>query len=557
MIKNYLIFLNRSEENGFPEERESLIPSSIKVDERIINFLLGLDKSNLKIKDFFYVIKPKRSFENLVLPADLKSTLTNMASLYRGNKFPRKLLFFGSSGSGKKATAEAICRDAGINLLVVDLKVLLEGKFPETAYLIIREALLQNSALYIQASDLFIADKESRNFPEFLMEALKTFSGWVFLAEKEPMEFGEGLINNGFIPLFFPLPSYSVRKYLWESCLKDYELAEEIDVNCLASKFRFNGGQIRDAVRTACSYSGGENPASPVLSMENLYQGCKAQSNRNLSSFARKIEPHYAWDDIVLPKNTKEHLKEVSGFIKYKGTVYGDWGFDKKLSLGKGLNVLFSGPSGTGKTMAAEIIAKHTELDLYKIDLSCVISKYIGETEKNLSNIFREAETSNAILFFDEADALFGKRSEVRDSHDRYANIEINYLLQKMEECEGVVILATNLRQNMDEAFLRRLHIVVEFPFPDEKYRLSIWKAVFPQEAPIDNNIDYDTLAREVKLSGGYIKNIALTAAFYAAENGEVIRMTHIIEAVQREYQKLGRTWNKFHDDKRCSLNDP
>ena len=180
-----------------------------------------------------------------------------------------------------------------------------------------------------------------------------------------------------------------------------------------------------------------------------------------------------------------------------------------------------------------------------------MISKYIGETEKNLNKIFTEAETSNAILFFDEADALFGKRSDVRDSHDRYANIEINYLLQKMEEYEGVTILATNLRQNMDEAFVRRLHIITDFPFPDEESRLSIWEGVFPREALIGNDVDYGILAREVKLSGGNIKNIALTAAFYAAEDGTVIRMIHIIEAVRREYQKLGRVWNKYYDIKK------
>jgi SpoVK/Ycf46/Vps4 family AAA+-type ATPase len=542
LLKNHLVHLLEGEASV----GSSLISSFIKIDERIINFLLGFDEPDLKIRDYSRVVKPGRSFEDLILPANFKNSLMDMASQYCVNQLQLKLLFCGPHGSGKKTAAEAVCRETGINLFIVNSIILLEDQSLETVYLIMREALLQNSALYIDAFDLFLTNKEPGNSPEFLIHVLKSFPGWIFLAGKEPMEYDKGLINNGFIPFSFPLPSYTVRKRLWEFCLKDCELAGEIDLNALASKFKFSGGQIRDAARAACSYSGEKNSASPVLSMENLYEGCKAQSNRNLSAFTRKVKPHYAWDDIVLPESIKEHLKEVSGYIKYKGTVYGDWGFDKKLSLGKGLNVLFSGPSGTGKTMAAEIIARHTELDLYKIDLSCVISKYIGETEKNLSNIFREAESSNAILFFDEADALFGKRSEVRDSHDRYANIEINYLLQKMEEYEGVVILATNLRQNMDEAFLRRLHIIVEFPFPDEENRLSIWKAVFPREAPIDNDVDYNILAREIKLSGGHIKNIALAAAFYAAEDDRIIRMAHIIRAGRREYQKLGRTWNEF-----------
>jgi AAA+ superfamily predicted ATPase len=543
--KNHLIHLLDGEANT----GSSLISSFIKIDERIINFLLGFDELDQRIRNFSYVIKPKKSFDDLILPVNFTTKLTSIASWYKKNKLPPKLLFCGSSGSGKKTAAQAICRELGINLLIVDSKVLLEERSIDIANLVMREALLQNSALYVQAFDVLLEGEESKNSRESLIQTIRTFPGLIFLAGTVSMEFDKGLINNGFVPYSFPLPSYSVRKQLWESCLKDFMLEKEVNMNALASKFKFSGGQIKDAARTAYGLAGDKNSSSSVISMEALYKGCKVQSSKDLSAFARQIDPHYTWKDIVLPKDKKDHLEEVAGFIKYKDTVYSDWGFDKKLSLGKGLNVLFSGPSGTGKTMAAEIIANYVELDLYKIDLSCVISKYIGETEKNLNNIFKRAETSNAILFFDEADALFGKRSEVRDSHDRYANIEINYLLQKMEEYEGITILATNLRQNLDEAFVRRLHIIVDFPFPDEESRLNIWKNVFPQETPIGNDVDYDILAREVKLSGGNIKNIALTAAFYAAEEGGAIRMSHIVQAVRREYQKLGRTWNVFHYD--------
>ena len=233
--------------------------------------------------------------------------------------------------------------------------------------------------------------------------------------------------------------------------------------------------------------------------------------------------------------------------------VYGQWGFDRKLSLGKGLNILFSGPSGTGKTMAAEIMAHELKLDIYKIDLSVIVSKYVGETEKNLSKIFQEAETSNAILFFDEADTLFGKRSEVRDSHDRYANIEIGYLLQKMEEYTGIVILASNLRKNIDEAFTRRMHFSVDFPFPDEGHRLKIWRTIFPSEAPLHEDIDFAFLAKRFKIAGGNIKNIALNGAFLAAENSKRIGMSHIIQATKREYQKMGKLcspsdFGKYYD---------
>jgi SpoVK/Ycf46/Vps4 family AAA+-type ATPase len=244
----------------------------------------------------------------------------------------------------------------------------------------------------------------------------------------------------------------------------------------------------------------------------------------------------------------------MCNYVKYQQIVYHDWGFEAKISLGKGLNILFSGVSGTGKTMAAEIIANELDLELYKIDLSCVVSKYIGETEKNLSAIFKEAESANAILFFDEADALFGKRSEVKDAHDRYANIEINYLLQKMEEHEGIVIMASNFPKNIDEAFTRRMHFSLEFPFPNEEDRLNIWEKIFPGQTPKSRDIDYKFLAKCFKISGGNIKNIALNAAFLAADNSGKVHMKNVIYAVKREYQKMGKLYSVKDFGKYASL---
>ncbi|MGB9927654.1 MAG: AAA family ATPase [Methanosarcina sp.] len=543
LIKNQLIHLSKGEVNVDP----SLISRFIKIDDRIVNFLLGFDDLDLKIRNISYLVKPERSFENLILPSELKRALINLAGWYSENRLSLKFLFYGPSGSGKKTAAEAICREAGINLLVVNSKFLLESKSLEITNLIMREASLQNSALYLQAFDVLLEDRESgesKDSADSLVQDLKTFPGLIFLAGKEFLEFNKSLINNGFIPCKFPLPSYSVRKQLWESCLEDYRLDEGVDLSALASKFKFSGGQIRDAVQTTYSFARENNPSCKILSMENLYKGCKVQSNQKLSSLALKTNPRYTWEDIVLPKDTLEHLKEVSGFIKYKGKVHSDWGFEKKLSLGKGLNVLFSGSPGTGKTMASEILANEVKLDLYKIDLSSLVSKYIGETEKNLKKVFEEAETSNSILFFDEADALFGKRSEVKDSHDRYANIETAYLLQKMEEYEGTVILASNFRKNMDDAFIRRLHFTVEFPLPDERSRENIWRKTFPEETPIAKDVDFVFLSK-FKLTGGNIKNIVLAASFLAAEDSESVGMEHLVKATKREYQKIGKLFTE------------
>jgi hypothetical protein len=276
-----------------------------------------------------------------------------------------------------------------------------------------------------------------------------------------------------------------------------------------------------------------------LLAQEDM--DARDRSHPILEGLTRRIRPRYAWCDIVLPEDILAQLEEICRAVAYRHRVLGEWGFDRKLSSGKGVSALFSGPPGTGKTMAAEVIAHELGLDLYKIDLSGVVSKYIGETEKNLARIFRAAESTNAILFFDEADALFGRRSEVQDSHDRYANIEISYLLQKMEEYDGVAVLATNLPQHLDAAFRRRLSFVVHFPFPDESSRRRIWTAIWPQECPLAREIDLDLLARRYKLSGGNIKNIALAAAFLAAGDGNRVGMPHLWQALRREYQKMGK----------------
>ncbi len=291
------------------------------------------------------------------------------------------------------------------------------------------------------------------------------------------------------------------------------------------------------------------HPACLAPTLNELFAAARAQCGHAVAVLAHKIEPKYIWEDIVLPEDSLAQLREICQRVAHRHRVLGEWGFDRKLSLGKGTNALFAGPSGTGKTMAAEIIANALGLDLYRIDLAGVVSKYIGETEKNLDRVFSAAENANAILFFDEADALFGKRSEVRDSHDRYANIEISYLLQKMEEYDGIAILATNLRQNLDDAFMRRLAFTVYFPFPDEASRRRIWAGIWPVEMPLGDEVDLDYLARQFKLSGGNIKNIALASAFLAAEDERPVTMAHLFQATRREHQKMGKTLSESELD--------
>jgi SpoVK/Ycf46/Vps4 family AAA+-type ATPase len=270
-----------------------------------------------------------------------------------------------------------------------------------------------------------------------------------------------------------------------------------------------------------------------------LWKVCRRHARRSLEKIAQRLEPRGTWDDLVLPEQQIQTLRQIVVHVRQKATVNEDWGFALKYARGLGLSVLFSGASGTGKTMAAEIMAVELDLDLYRIDLASVISKYIGETEKNLRTVFDAAEESSAILLFDEADALFGKRSEVRDSHDRYANLEVSYLLQRVESYRGIAILTTNMQHALDSAFMRRFRFIVQFPFPDADSRARIWERIFPATAPLDS-VKCERLA-QLNISGGVIRNIAVHAAFMAAEKQQAIGMRHLFAAAQIEYAKMAK----------------
>jgi len=542
LINNHLIYF--TDDN--PMDEIPLLSRSLKVDERIISFLLESDAIDPKIQNICTLIESDKYFSDIIIPEDEKNKLIELLQYHSHVEVPLIIQLHGPYGTGKKLTAEAVCTELKMFLLVVDSKALIKDESFEILDIIIREAQLQHSCLYLEGFDaLFKEENTGINIRNLILK-LDDFPNLIFLSSEETWEPQVALAKHRYINFNIPLPSFTHRKQIWSSFLESYStIIDDADINALATKFNFSGGQIKDTIYTANNIAMLRTPDVSGLSVHDLYEGAKARSNKKLGELAKKIIPLHTWEDIILPADIKAQLKEIRIYIKHKGTVYSDWKFDKKISLGKGLNTLFSGPSGTGKTMAAQIIARQAQLDIYKIDLSSVVSKYIGETEKNLSKIFKEAETSNAILFFDEADALFGKRSEVKDAHDRYANIETGYLLQKMEEYEGVVILATNLSKNIDDAFLRRMQFIVEFPFPDKTLRKQIWIKIFPEEAPLSNDINFDFISEKLKLAGGNIKNIAIASAFYAADRSERIKMSHIMHAAKREYQKMGKTFLK------------
>jgi hypothetical protein len=518
-----------------------LLGKCLRVDDRVIEYLLGSDEMDPRVRAYTSAVRPQKSIEDLVLPGDLKGKLGSLITIL-WEKTPFIIYMQGSYGYGRKATAEALCRVLQLGLLVVDVDSLLSSQsmtVVDICELVQREAVLRSDALYLEGFDALLSEDKGA-MRKALLRSVRGHKGLLFVAGESSWEPRDEIGDLPFVRIELARPDHQARAELWHVALGGNGQAG-IDASALANKFRFSGGQINDAIGTARHLARWRHPDRSEIDITDVSEGCRLHSSRKLSILGRKVKPHHTWTDIILPEDRIQQLREICNSMKFRSLVFEDWGFDRKMSLGKGLNILFVGPSGTGKTMAAGVMAGELDLDLYKIDLSTVVSKYIGETEKNLARIFAEAESSNAILFFDEADALFGKRSEVRDSHDRYANIEINYLLQKMEEHEGVVILATNFRKNMDDAFVRRMHFTVEFPLPCESDRRRIWEQIWPKDTPQASDLDLDFMARRFEIPGGNIRNIAMTAAFLAASDGGNINMSHLLHGTRREYQKMGK----------------
>lgn len=527
--------------------RPVLLARYLKLDERIASELLGSPKMDMRLAP---LVPPVEAESTVPLQPDTCDQLSAWAQAWEQHwaERPPVILFHGRYGTGKRAAARFLAAALQRPLILLSAADLVAGAAQPLALaqalkLAEREALLTGAILCWADADAFLqaapgAETEYRAFVQGVAQGQVPV---VLLADKA-WEPGHDLGQRPFMRLELPEPTYAQRRALWADNLNGAGPGlSEAEITALAGRFRLTAGQIQDALARARTLAWARDPQNGHISAADIDAACRGQAQHRLGALARKLNPRYTWDDIVLPRQQLSTLRLIATTVRHRPIVYSDWGFDRKLSLGKGLIALFSGPSGTGKTMAAEIIANDLGLDLYKIDLSAVVSKYIGETEKNLERIFNEAQDSDAILFFDEADALFGKRSEVKDAHDRYANIEVAYLLQRTEEYNGLVILASNIKKNMDEAFIRRLHFTVDFPFPEEAERLEIWRRAFPPEAPRADDIDLGFLARKFKMSGGNIRNVILTAAFLAAEERTPIAMRHLIRGAGYELQKMGK----------------
>ncbi|MCB0165991.1 MAG: ATP-binding protein [Anaerolineae bacterium] len=533
------------------QEQESLLAQEINLDQQIVNFLLHQDGLDARLSSFCEFVSSPVRLNQLPITDELGKTLPNLVGKALETGQPLHLYFQGPLGVGRRQIAAALSLEVGFPLLRVDLRQALLTTTDLNGWLklLLRESWFQDAILYLDGVEALFDEQYSGSYYIFLDE-LSRYNSVILLAGTEiwPSKLAH---PSHFLNILFPMPSFEQRQHWWRLYLETVGVKlAQTDENILAGRFRLRPGQIAQAVNIAVSQArwrqASHSADEPLqITLMDLFSAARAQTGQELAELARKVEPVYTWEDIVLPEDALAQLHEMCYRVTHRHRVLDEWGFRRKLTLGKGINALFAGPSGTGKTMAAEIVANELGLDLYKIDLSGVVSKYIGETEKNLNRIFSAAENANAILFFDEADALFGKRSEVRDSHDRYANIEISYLLQKMESYDGIAILTTNLRQNLDDAFVRRMAFTVQFPFPDAESRLRIWQGIWPTAAPLAAEIDLAALADQFRLSGGNIKNVALAAAFLAAEAGHGIGARHVAQAIRREYQKMGKSLSK------------
>ena len=504
-----------------------LLARYVSLDPRVSTYLLGEDGIDEALQGLVQRIE---TAPTTALPEPLSGQVEHLAQLPVTSLRPPVLALDGPDTTRAAGVSHQVARAAGLATLTTHAPSLFAELGMEHGFLrASREAAFQRSALILSGVDE-LKHEEAEKLRALVGNGVAPL---LVLASREPFAWAGVCIQ-------VPALEHDTRRALWQEHLVGENVSGEL-LDAIAGKFRLGITEIRQAADAARGSARWRNAGTPLVDEADLYAAARAQSTPILNTLAKKVVPHYRWDDIVLAPDPLQQLREICGMVEHRHLIYEVWGFERKLAMGKGILSLFAGQSGTGKTMAADIIAGVLGLDMYKIDLSGIVSKYIGETEKNLSTIFAEAESSNAILFFDEADALFGKRSEVKDAHDRYANIETAYLLQRMEEYSGPVILSTNLKMNLDEAFLRRLHFVIDFPMPEEDERRRIWRGTIPAQAPLAEGVDFDFLARQFKISGGNIRNIVLSAAFLAAADGGSIGMGHLIRATRREYQKLGK----------------
>jgi len=509
---------------------EGLASSPLRLDERVLHYLRGLEATDERLAGIVEPLPDAR-----VLVPSHRALAERLARAWArpvAGVPPPVAELTGAEPEGKREVFAAAAAALGLSGMILPAALLpaAPAELDGFVRLLGREAALGHTALLVDAQELDPADAGHAARDAAISRLAESFRGPLAVATRDRRR----PLRRTVLPLEVEKPTPPEQGGLWRAFLGASAAELNGHLEGLTAQFDLSAAAIRGAAAEVLSREGEPGPAA--LS-DALWQASLGHARPRLEALAQRLRPAAGWDDLVLPERERQMLAEMIVHVRRRSRVYQDWGFAARSGRGLGVSALFAGPSGTGKTMAAEVLAEELRLDLFRIDLSAVVSKYIGETEKNLRRVFDAAEEGGAILLFDEADALFGKRSEVKDSHDRYANIEVGYLLQRMEAYRGLAILTSNLKNSLDPAFLRRLRFVVQFPFPDTPLREEIWRRVFPRETPLDG-LDYPVLAR-LGVAGGNIRNIALAAAFLAADGGEPVRMAHVLRAARSEYAKI------------------
>jgi hypothetical protein len=501
-----------------PLDDGALVAARLRIDERVLHYLAGVNYLDARLQPLLRGLGEAASMAD----AHRLVAAAIAAALDRSEAPLPVVELAGSDAHGKQDVAAAVAGRCALALYAISCEDVPANahELEALAALWEREAALLESALLVECTDAAPTAAAQR--------FVERVHGLVMLATREPAALARGALRHR-----IDKPSRAEQRRLWEQALGPASERAGTAVEGVAAQFRLSARDIARAGREAAE------SAAPGAIDAALWETCRRLEHVRLDGLAQRIESRTGWNDLVLPAPQTALLREIATHARHRLVVYERWGFAAKSARGLGLAVLFAGESGTGKTMAAEVLANELHLELFRIDLSAVVSKYIGETEKNLARVFDAAEDSGAVLLFDEADALFGKRSEVKDSHDRYANIEVSYLLQRMEAYRGLAILTSNQKAALDPAFQRRLRFVVHFPFPDAPQREAIWRGIFPAATPT-RGLDPAKLAR-LHVAGGSIRNIALNAAFCAAEAGEAVGMAHLLRAAHAEAAKRER----------------
>ncbi len=531
-----------------------LLAQELRPPERLSDYVLGRRTLDASLRPFAELGDPSERLSDVAMPAHERRDLQDIIRHFRaapdvvgpGAPFPAggglTIAFVGPSGTGKTLAARAVAGELGRALISVDAARLASasGSFQDLVDALFGEASVQGAVVLLDRCEA-ICGKNNQRLPA-LFDQMDRFGGLTILTTSAPDDLDPSVERHVTWQLKTEMPEVDLRLQMWKQHLpQDVPVDPELDLDDLATRYEVNGGQIRNACVLAATEVQAHEDDGAMITLERLHAAAQAQLRADMEEYSVKSKVTLTLDDLILPDKEKALLHELLDACQHRVFVMSKWGFGRRLVTGKGITALFKGEPGTGKTLAAEIIAHTLGMRLYQISIPRVVSKYIGETEKNISRIFQTARANHSMLLFDEADALFTKRVNVENAIDRFSNMEVNLLLQEIERFEGVTILTTNLDKNIDDAFSRRIQFKIDFPFPKEEARAKIWKLHIPKECPVDDDIDFEFLGEAYEISGGFIKNAIVRAAYRAAAAGTPIGPDDIEFAAEQECRSAGK----------------